>query len=99
MYFIKRRFLILGTVIISVYCILTFTHTNTEVKEKYGVLATTSESDVVQNPEEDEVILKPIIKNNPNLKVEEVSDGIDFSTSMAFLGPDDILVLEKNEGR
>jgi len=41
---------------------------------------------VVQNPDEDEVILNPIIKNNPNLKLEEVSDGLDFPTSMVFLG-------------
>lgn len=36
--------------------------------------------------------------NDPNLKVEVVFDGIKFPTSMAFLGPDDILVLEKNNG-
>jgi glucose/arabinose dehydrogenase len=30
--------------------------------------------------------------------VEEVLDGLDFPTSMAFLGPEDILVLEKNDG-
>jgi aldose sugar dehydrogenase len=40
--------------------------------------------------------------NDPNLKVEVVfknSDELDLPiTSMAFLGPDDILVLEKNKG-
>ncbi len=71
---------------------------NTEIEEKYDVLATTSDPDLVQNPDEEKVILKPIIKNNPNLVVEEVSDGLDFPTSMAFLGPEDILDLEKNEG-
>ena len=39
---------------------------------------------------------------DPNLKVEVVfknTDGLDTpATSMAFLGPDDILVLEKNKG-
>ena len=35
---------------------------------------------------------------NPNLKVEVVSQGLGFPSSMAFLGPDDILVLEKNTG-
>ena len=39
----------------------------------------------------------PII-NNPNLKTELVAKGLRFPTSMAFLGPSDILVLEKNEG-
>ncbi|MBV9179169.1 MAG: PQQ-dependent sugar dehydrogenase [Nitrososphaeraceae archaeon] len=41
--------------------------------------------------------LGPII-NDPNLKSKLVVKGIDFPTSMAFLGPDDILVLEKNQG-
>ncbi|MDP9288232.1 MAG: PQQ-dependent sugar dehydrogenase [Thermoproteota archaeon] len=36
--------------------------------------------------------------NDPNLKVEALIKGLDVPTSMAFLGPDDILVLEKNTG-
>jgi glucose/arabinose dehydrogenase len=40
----------------------------------------------------------PIIINDSNLKAEVVFKGIEFPTSMAFLGPDDILVLEKNNG-
>lgn len=43
------------------------------------------------------VFAKPII-NNPQLKVELVATGIKAATSMAFVGPDDILVLEKNNG-
>ena len=39
----------------------------------------------------------PILKD-PHLKVEKVVDGLDFSTSMAFLGPDDFIVLEKKRG-
>jgi glucose/arabinose dehydrogenase len=38
------------------------------------------------------------IMNDPNLIVELVATGFEFPTSMAFLGPNDILVLEKNEG-
>ena len=40
-----------------------------------------------------------IVENNSNLKIETVFKG-DFEspTSMAFLGPNDILVLEKNAG-
>src|SRR5215216_5287044 len=46
--------------------------------------------------EEDEE--QPSIKD-PNLGVQLVSsDGLEFPTSMAFLGPDDILVLEKEKG-
>ena len=33
-----------------------------------------------------------------NLKVEQVVEGLDAPTTMAFLGPDDFLVLEKNNG-
>jgi glucose/arabinose dehydrogenase len=36
--------------------------------------------------------------NDANLKVELVAEGIEYPTSMAFLGKDDILVLEKNDG-
>jgi len=36
--------------------------------------------------------------NDPNLKVEVVAKGLQIPTSMAFLGPDNILVLEKNTG-
>ncbi|MFZ0328762.1 MAG: PQQ-dependent sugar dehydrogenase [Nitrososphaeraceae archaeon] len=37
--------------------------------------------------------------NDPNLKVEKVFSGeLNVPTSMAFLGPNDILVLEKNKG-
>ena len=40
---------------------------------------------------------QPII-NDPNLKLELVSDGLQLPTQMAFLGPNDILVLEKDTG-
>jgi aldose sugar dehydrogenase len=41
----------------------------------------------------------PTLKD-PNLKVEKIFQGdLGITTSMAFLGPNDILVLEKNEGK
>jgi aldose sugar dehydrogenase len=40
---------------------------------------------------------QPII-NDPNLKLELVSKGLQLPTQMAFIGPDDILVLEKDIG-
>jgi aldose sugar dehydrogenase len=36
--------------------------------------------------------------SNSNLRVEEVASGLELPTTMAFLGPDDILVLEKEKG-
>ncbi|MGE5634598.1 MAG: PQQ-dependent sugar dehydrogenase [Deltaproteobacteria bacterium] len=35
---------------------------------------------------------------DPTLKIELVTSGLDFPTTMAFLGPDDFLILEKNTG-
>jgi aldose sugar dehydrogenase len=98
MYFVVERFLTWETAILFIYCILALICTNSRIEENYFVYATTSDNNATQNPDEDEVILNPIIKNNPSLRVEEVSNGLDFPTSMAFLGPEDILVLEKNEG-
>jgi glucose/arabinose dehydrogenase len=39
----------------------------------------------------------PIV-SHPNLKVQTFFTGLQLPTSMAFLGPDDILVIEKNKG-
>jgi aldose sugar dehydrogenase len=36
--------------------------------------------------------------NDPNLEVEEVFEGLELPTSMAFLGENDILVTEKDSG-
>ena len=35
---------------------------------------------------------------DPNLKIELITSGLDFPTTMAFLGQDDFLILEKNTG-
>jgi aldose sugar dehydrogenase len=39
-----------------------------------------------------------IVLYDPKLKIELVASGLDFPTTMAFLGPDDFLILEKNTG-
>jgi glucose/arabinose dehydrogenase len=39
----------------------------------------------------------PII-HDPNLKAEQIFTGLDHPTSMAFVRPNDILVLQKNTG-
>jgi glucose/arabinose dehydrogenase len=46
---------------------------------------------------ESEVNDQPVI-NDPNLEVKQVAEGLQLPTSMAFLGPNDILVLEKDKG-
>lgn len=40
----------------------------------------------------------PTVSYDLNLKAKLVSTGLDFPTSMVFLHPNDILVLEKNQG-
>jgi glucose/arabinose dehydrogenase len=40
---------------------------------------------------------QPVI-DDPNLKLELVSEGLQLPSQMAFIGPDDILVLEKDNG-
>ena len=40
-----------------------------------------------------------IVDENTNLAIEKYAGGMEFPSSMAFLGPDDILVLEKNTGQ
>lgn len=35
---------------------------------------------------------------NPNLKIETVANGLEFPTTMAILGHNDILILEKEKG-
>jgi aldose sugar dehydrogenase len=43
-------------------------------------------------------LAQPTVVKDPTLKVELVSQGLRSPTSMAFLGPSDILVLEKETG-
>ena len=59
----------------------------------YGVNAqqTFSEREFLQTQH------RPTIED-PNLKIEVVADGLDTPTTMAFLEPDDFLVLEKDKG-
>jgi glucose/arabinose dehydrogenase len=40
----------------------------------------------------------PTLKD-PNLQVTEVVSGLSSPTTMAFIGPDDLLVLQKNDGK
>jgi glucose/arabinose dehydrogenase len=57
---------------------------------KYLNYANAQESNDIQGEQ-------PII-NDPNLKTEVVVNGLELPTGMAFLGPDDILVTEKDKG-
>jgi aldose sugar dehydrogenase len=66
------------------------------VFEPYGI--TTGQSQTEETDNDDESSIQPQIVGDDALAVETVFEGIDITSNMAFLGPDDILVLEKNEG-
>src|SRR5215210_4898288 len=53
-----------------------------------------AEDHIVSSSDGDDL---PVI-HDPNLKVEEVARGLDLPTTMAFLGDNDILVMEKDKG-
>src|SRR5215203_390579 len=48
-----------------------------------------------QNEPVDDSSDESIILSDPKLKIELVASGLDFPTTMGFLGPDDFLILEK----
>jgi len=45
-----------------------------------------------------EAVGAPVLRDS-NLAVTEVASGLSFPTTMAFIGPDDILVLQKDDGK
>lgn len=82
---------ILGTVVISWAIISeyfvqgTLNHVAIAIDSKYPELALSSP--------------KGPIMNDPHFKAEIVFKGLRYSTSMVFLGPNDILVAEKDSGK
>ncbi len=54
----------------------------------------TTDTDLSLKPQASD---QPVI-TDPNLEVEQVAEGLELPTTMAFLGPNDILVLEKDKG-
>ena len=49
------------------------------------------------NPQSTQSISQPSLTDT-KLRIEEVAEGFDFPTSMAFLGKNDVILLEKNTG-
>jgi len=70
--------------------------------DKFEVISETSENDAVFmegfNGKIKIIQFGPTV-NDPNLDIDTVFKGINFPTSMVFLGNNDILVLEKNTGK
>src|ERR671918_1624701 len=65
---------------------------------EYLNYASAQESEDKEDEEEEEDEGQQPIINDPNLKTEVVVNGLELPTGMAFLGPNDILVLEKDKG-
>jgi glucose/arabinose dehydrogenase len=83
---IRDRFLLLFTIILSAF-ILPLEHPSHAQQEEGGA------PDKVITQKELEVRV-----SDPDLKLEVVSKGLEFPTNIAFLGKDDILVLENEKG-
>ncbi|KAA2282981.1 MAG: PQQ-dependent sugar dehydrogenase [Candidatus Nitrosocosmicus sp.] len=79
--------LLLTFPIILVFMILVSSFTSCQINSAYGAYAKAPESPT-----------GPTV-NDDNLAVEKVAGDLDIPTSMAFLGPNDILVTEKETGK
>lgn len=64
---------------------------------EYGQTANSSNTKVIPGSLFDKSTGTPTLVD-PKLKVEVVAEGLDFPTTIAFLGNNDILVLEKSKG-
>jgi aldose sugar dehydrogenase len=92
-----RSLLCDGTVFLLTALLLTFNVT-------LGYLANAQEEDEEVQEEQNIPDVNAAIGSesvsirDSNLRVEPVVEGLEFPTTMAFLGPDDFLVLEKEKG-
>ena len=93
-----RSLLCDGTVFSLTVLLLTFNVT-------FGYLANAQEEDEEVQEEEQNIPdvnaaigSESVSIRDSNLRVEPVVEGLEFPTTMAFLGPDDFLVLEKEKG-
>jgi aldose sugar dehydrogenase len=93
-----RSLLCDGTVFSLTVLFLTFIVT-------FGYLANAQEEDEEVEEEEENIPdvnaaigSESVSIRDSNLRVEPVVEGLEFPTTMAFLGPDDFLVLEKEKG-
>ena len=87
-----------GTVFSLTVLLLTFNVT-------FGYIANAQEEDEEVQEEEQNIPdvnaaigSESVSIRDSNLRVEPVVEGLEFPTTMAFLGPDDFLVLEKEKG-
>jgi aldose sugar dehydrogenase len=73
--------------------------TNPSANNNQGPATTTTVPSIVHRNTRAHAAVGGPILNDPNLKVEQViNTGLRSTTSIAFLGPNDILVLEKDAG-
>ena len=91
------KILLLFTIlIVSTFLTVGYFYRQSPFRFVYFAAAQTEEGDQHNELQDDDDVLPTV--NDSNLKVEKVFEGLRFPTKMAFLGPDDILVLEKDNG-
>ena len=61
-------------------------------------VTTNNLGNVTSNNEQVSIVTNRPVVDDPGLEIQLVSRGLKNPSNMAFLGPDDILVLEKNDG-
>ena len=83
----KRNYNLLVLQVLSIATFIFFSYSNIYAQEQ-------EQQQQPNNPQS----TSGIILSDPNLKLELVTSGLDFPTTMAFLGSDDFLILEKNTG-
>lgn len=86
------------TILASIFLLSTlFSFTSPIGTLSYGQAANPSDPKDIPGSLFDKSLGTPRL-SDPRLKVEVVSANLDFPTTMAFLGPNDIMVLEKAKG-
>src|SRR6266540_3104956 len=86
------------TILASIFLLSTlFSFSSPNGTLSYGLAANPSDPKDIPGSLFDKSLGTPTL-SDPRLKVEVVSANLDFPTTMAFLGPNDIMVLEKAKG-
>ena len=96
-HFIIILTLFLVSILIPIYTpIINLTHASIS-SDSSSPTSTTDEIPPIHNTKSKPLPGGPTL-NDPNLNLEQIFTGLDIPTSMAFVGPNDILVTEKNTG-
>jgi glucose/arabinose dehydrogenase len=88
----KKSIILVSSIIVAIACILPIYFTKSDIFFSANLKSYQDQSKLKQGQSP-----FPSVKDN-SLKVEQVTNGLYFPTSMAFIDNNNILVLEKNTG-